>query len=134
MVDRFAARNSAWLDEAIVCVKEEVQKTCKGRPEKEFASCSKRTKRRKVQPLVVEYCAEELAVAAQVSFMSQGSKDVAEVIEGAVDSTPHTVKRMKTARLLNVKEHSTRCYTADEAQKFWSCYMFLELVCHVKVE
>lgn len=86
-----------------------------GRPEKEFGSCSERSKRRKVGEICSENNTEVLVYAAQKSLRSEGKHGEAKLIKEAIMTTPTRCKRIKEAWSDSKKATNIIAYSPAEA-------------------
>lgn len=71
-----------------------------GRPIKQFAECSTRTKTRKFQDLVASKLTQELATATRISLNLSGKKDEAFLVKQATSQTNQATE-IKNAFLIS---------------------------------
>ncbi|GBN33242.1 hypothetical protein AVEN_10458-1 [Araneus ventricosus] len=56
-----------------------------GRPQKDFESCSTKTKRRRIQHILGTSSQEEISMAAEVQFLREGKRDSAAIVKELCD-------------------------------------------------
>lgn len=84
-----------------------------GRPTKDMANASAKTKRRRVDDLVTSRSSDELMVAAEISSRLSGNRTVAKLIQ-EINENPEKLKERKS------DEHKEqRCLSSDEALAYY---------------
>lgn len=112
--ERFCEKNSGWLRGTFKL--EAAQKLTKvGRPEKSFVNSGTKTKQRKVEGLKQEKSAEELIMAAAMSYRSNGLRDLAWLIE-YVSKHPEKATLLKKFILAHPSEQNR--LSSEEALGF----------------
>ncbi|CAH1997203.1 unnamed protein product [Acanthoscelides obtectus] len=91
--------------------------TALGRPRKEFAESSHKTKKRRVEDLVASWSTSELISAAEISARLSGYRGLATVIKNASESSV-ICKEMKKCVMSNDCTNQ-RCLTKEEALAFY---------------
>ncbi|GBL87847.1 hypothetical protein AVEN_192028-1 [Araneus ventricosus] len=110
----FLMNNDYWLNSKVVietCLP--TASSTGGRPKSLFESSAKRTKLRKVSPLVESRELSEYAYATQVKFRKSGKRDVADVMV-IITSIPKRSSKEKRA-YQNMREKNISNYSSDEA-------------------
>lgn len=109
---KFVSTYDSWLAKSINLSRIFQIKKIGGRPIKQFAECSARTKTRKIQDLVASKSTEELATATRISLNLSGKKDAAFLVKQATSQTNQATE-IKNAFLSSQKISSS--FTPTEA-------------------
>lgn len=117
--NKFVTKYSSWLKSKLFsCLEDNPQERSIGRPVKSFATCNYKTQKKRVVNLVETQTAEELALAAEISFRSAGKRNVANLINKVVTTdSPEILKKAKNIfnATTSNKEAVLRTYSPDEA-------------------
>ncbi|GBO16606.1 hypothetical protein AVEN_146869-1 [Araneus ventricosus] len=68
-----------------------------GRPQKDFESCSTKTKRRRIQHILGTSRQEEISMAAEVQLLREGKRDSAAIVKELCDFSPKRGTAIKKA-------------------------------------
>lgn len=116
--ERFLKANYLWLDEYIsfpnitIASTETIShpgpSTRTGRPQKEFETCSTKTKRRRIKHILETASQEEISMAAEVQLRKEGKRDSAAIVRELCQYSPRRGTTIKKARkcVLNPKQSS----------------------------
>lgn len=121
--DRFLANNMEWLqgdytfnvscDQVEACSSSSKQHPPgPGRPTIAFENASSKTKRRRVEDLIVSRTSEELLAAAEISSRLSGNRNVAKIIKEASEC-----EKLSDRQCSNQKQQ--RCLARDEALAYY---------------
>ncbi|GBL90320.1 hypothetical protein AVEN_130409-1 [Araneus ventricosus] len=90
--------NSLWLDEcisfpniattSIETISHPGSSRRTGGPQKDFESCSIKTKRRRIQHILETSSQEEISMAAEVQLRREGKRDSSAIVKGLCDFFP----------------------------------------------
>ncbi|GBN38255.1 hypothetical protein AVEN_122360-1 [Araneus ventricosus] len=106
--DDFPKTNSLWLDEcisfpdidtaSIETISHPGSSRRAGRPQKDFGSCSTKTKRRRINHILGTSSQEEISMAAEVQLRREGKRDSAAIVKELCDFSPRRGTTIKKAR------------------------------------
>ncbi|GBL88557.1 hypothetical protein AVEN_79717-1 [Araneus ventricosus] len=107
-MDDFLKTNSLWLDEcisfpdiaimSIETISHPGSSRRTGRPQKEFESCSAKTKTRRIQHILETSSQEEISMAAEIQLRSEGKRDSAAIVKELCDFSPRRGTTIKNIR------------------------------------
>ncbi|GBN48817.1 hypothetical protein AVEN_139937-1 [Araneus ventricosus] len=66
-----------------------------GSPQKDFESCSTKTKRQRIQHILETSSQQEISMAAEVQLLREGKRDSAAIVKELCDFTPKRGKTIK---------------------------------------
>ena len=89
-----------------------------GRPKKDYAESSDRSKRRKIESLRASCSTEELAYATEMNARAEGNEDGAKLVHEALLTTPTRPSKMRTALREHRKAKPVERLSTDEALSF----------------
>ncbi|XP_050530607.1 uncharacterized protein LOC126899604 [Daktulosphaira vitifoliae] len=117
----FQLKNKIWLSlnfnifgeiETRESVQQPSTSTGRGRPKKLFSESCERTKRRKTKNLATGSTTPELSYATCTRLHMSGKRTAANIIKGAIASSPNTIRRVKNSYKTEKKIEK---YTAEES-------------------
>lgn len=112
---RFLEKNHTWLNERVFFWPAgAVSTSTKGRPTKEFAEASDRSKRRKTMELRKKVPLDELTYAVQMGHRAAGNKDTAKIIKDITKSPTRATRIRKTMHTISQRT-TTKKHTPEEA-------------------
>lgn len=88
-----------------------------GRTQKDFSNCSDKTKKRRIQEITDNVSSEQLIFAVKSSFMEQGKRAAADLLEKSILSPNRAVKMRRSLQTIETFK-TVVPYTPEEALAF----------------
>ncbi|GBM27709.1 hypothetical protein AVEN_25336-1 [Araneus ventricosus] len=85
-----------------------------GRPQKDFESCSTKTKRRRIQHILETSSQEEISMAAEVQLLREGKRDSAAIVKEPCDFSPKRGTTIKKKVRKSFSSPKQNCLSEDQ--------------------